>query len=83
MHHLPRRKPVNASRLTTALIHLDRLTRNVRLLQDQVGSRLLWPVIKGDAYGHGAPIVARHLRGLGYDTFGVADVEEAAALFAR
>lgn len=80
MHHLPRRKPVNASRLTTALIHLDRLTRNVRLLQDQVGSRLLWPVIKGDAYGHGAPIVARHLRGLGYDTFGVADVEEAAAL---
>lgn len=67
-------------RLTRAFIHLDRLTRNVRLLQQQVGDRALWPVIKGDAYGHGARLVARHLLGLGYHTFGVADVEEAAAL---
>jgi alanine racemase len=70
----------NASRLTRAFIHLDRLTHNLRLLQEQVGDRSLWPVIKGDAYGHGAPIVTRHLTRLGYDTFGVADVEEAMAL---
>ena len=70
----------DASRLTRAFIHLDRLTHNLRLLQEQVGKRSLWPVIKGNAYGHGAPIVARHLTRLGYDTFGVADVDEAIAL---
>ena len=69
-----------ASRLTRAFIHLDRLTRNVRLLQELAGERPLWPVIKGDAYGHGALVVARHLTHLGYRTVGVADLEEAAAL---
>lgn len=69
-----------ASRLTKAFVHLDRLTRNLRLLQAQVGTCAVWPVIKGDAYGHGAQIVARHLVGLGYRTVGVADLEEAAAL---
>ena len=70
----------SASRLTRAFIHLDRLTHNLRLLQQQVGKRSLWPVIKGDAYGHSAQIVARHLGRLGYDTFGVADVHEAVEL---
>jgi len=70
----------SASRLTRAFIHLDRLTHNLRLLQQQVGERALWPVIKGNAYGHGAQIVARHLVRLGYDTFGVADVHEAIEL---
>jgi len=67
-------------RLTRAFVHLDRLAHNIRLLQEQVGARALWPVVKADAYGHGAHIVTRHLMQLGYDTFGVADVEEAAAL---
>jgi len=70
----------SADRLTRAFIHLDRLTHNVRLLQNAVGHRSLWPVIKADAYGHGAEIVAHHLLRLGYNTFGVADVEEAVAL---
>jgi alanine racemase len=70
----------SASRLTRAFIHLDRLTHNVRLLQQQVGKRPLWPAIKGDAYGHGAQVVARHLVRLGCHTFGVADLEEAVAL---
>lgn len=69
-----------ASRLTRVFIHLDRLTRNLRLLQEQVGKRPLWPVIKGDAYGHGALTIARHLTRLGYRTFGVADLKEAATL---
>lgn len=68
------------NRLRQALIHLDRLTHNLRLLQVQVGERSLWPVIKANAYGHGAEIVARHLVCLGYRTMGVADVAEAAAL---
>lgn len=68
------------NRLRQALIHLDHLTHNLRLLQVQVGERSLWPVIKANAYGHGAEIVAHHLVCLGYRTMGVADVAEAAAL---
>jgi alanine racemase len=35
----------------------------------------VWPVVKGDAYGHGAQIVARRLVDLGWRTLGVADLE--------
>lgn len=68
------------NRLRQVLIHLDHLTHNVQLLQTQVGRRALWPVIKANAYGHDAELVARHLVHLGYHRLGVADVAEAAAL---
>jgi alanine racemase len=68
------------SRLTKVFIHLDRLTHNLRLLQELVGERAVWPVVKGDAYGHGAQIVARRLVDQGWRTLGVADLEEAVAL---
>jgi alanine racemase len=70
-----------AERLTRAFVHLDRLTRNLQMVRQQVGEDcLVWPVIKADAYGHGAALVAKHLVGAGYRTFGVADVEEAIKL---
>jgi alanine racemase len=72
--------PAQASRLTRAFLHLDRLTHNLRLLRELVGDKALWPVLKGDAYGHGASLVASHLTQLGYHTFCVADLEEAAGL---
>lgn len=65
---------------TRALIHLDRLTHNVRLLQDIVRGRPLWPAIKANAYGHGAEIVARHLVARGCNTLCVAHAPEALAL---
>ncbi len=71
---------LDTARLTKAVIHLDRITHNLSLLQRQVGTVALWPVIKANAYGHGAEIVARHVTNLGYRTLGVADVGEAAAL---
>jgi alanine racemase len=71
---------MNARRLTQATIHLERLTHNLRLLQAAAGARALWPVVKANAYGHGARLVARQLISLGCDTLGVADVAEAAAL---
>lgn len=71
---------LHTSRLTKVYLHLDRLSHNMRLLQKQVGERPLWPCIKANAYGHGAEIVAKHLKQLGYETFGVADVGEAVAL---
>ena len=68
------------SRLTKVYLFPDRLAHNMRLLQQQVGDRLLWPCIKANAYGHGVEIITDHLIRLGYDTFGVADVEEAVTL---
>jgi alanine racemase len=65
---------------TKAFIHLDNLTHNIRLLQVQVGAVPLWPVLKANAYGHDAFIVASHLVRLGYSTLCVADVDEAIAL---
>jgi alanine racemase len=70
----------DTARLTKAFLHLDRLSDNMQLLQQQAGQRPLWPCIKANAYGHGAGIVARHLLHLGYGTFGVADIGEAVAL---
>ena len=70
----------NATHLTRAYIHLDRLTHNVRLLQELVGRRPLWPAIKANGYGHGIEIVARHLVELGYDTLCVAHISEAITL---
>jgi len=69
-----------ASHLTRALIHVDRLAHNVRLLQELVGDRPLWPAIKADAYGHGARIVAQELVRLGYGTLCVAHAPEAIEL---
>ncbi|MDH5675787.1 MAG: alanine racemase [Myxococcales bacterium] len=63
-----------------ALIHLDRLDHNLALLAELAGGRPLWPAIKANAYGHGAELVARHLRGRGHGTFCVAHAAEAVAL---
>jgi alanine racemase len=71
---------VHPSRLTRALVFPDRLRHNLRLLQAQVGDIPLWPVLKANAYGHDARLVATQLVRLGYRTFGVADVAEAIAL---
>jgi alanine racemase len=65
---------------TEALIHLDRLTHNLGLLRELAGSARVWPVLKANAYGHGARLVARHLAGLGCDTLCVAHPAEAVAL---
>jgi alanine racemase len=74
---------VGGTRPTRAYVHLERLTHNVRLLHSEAGGAEVWPVVKADAYGHGADIVTRHLLGLGYRKFGVADVGEAVRLRER
>ena len=65
---------------STALIHLDRLSHNMALLQELVGEAQLWPAIKANAYGHGAKIVAHHLVESGFDILCVAHAAEASAL---
>jgi alanine racemase len=69
-----------ASHPTQVLVHLDRLTHNLRLLQDLAGGAEVWPVLKANAYGHGAALVARHLVGLGCRTLCVAHAAEAMEL---
>lgn len=38
------------------------------------------PILKGDAYGHGAPVVAAFLRSRGFPSLGVSSLEEALAI---
>ncbi len=70
----------HATRLTQAHIHLDRLAHNLRLIAGEAPGASIWPVVKANAYGHGAEIVARHLVESGHRTLCVADVAEAMEL---
>jgi len=62
-----------------ATVDLDRLSGNYRAVQAAVSVPLM-PVVKADAYGHGAARVGRHLEGLGAARLAVAFVEEGIAL---
>lgn len=66
--------------LTRAIIDLDHLTHNMKVLQKQAGKRPLFPAIKANAYGHDAEIIAKHLISLGYTTLCTAHLSEAAEL---
>jgi alanine racemase len=65
---------------TQALIHVDRLAANLRLLRELAEGTQVWPVLKANAYGHGAELVARQLVALGCTTLCVAHPSEALAL---
>ncbi len=62
-------------------ISLDAISQNVALLNTAVGvGHSLIAVVKDDAYGLGAPAVARHLAAQGVRFFAVATVQEALQL---
>lgn len=66
---------------THALIHLENLRHNIRLVRRHVGPQVrLCMAVKADAYGHGAPAVARVAEEEGIDCAGVARVGEGAEL---
>jgi alanine racemase len=75
-----RRAPGPPAPPSRAVIHLDRLEHNLRLLAELAGGRPVWPSVKANAYGHGAILVGRRLVELGCDTLCVAHAEEALAL---
>jgi alanine racemase len=62
-----------------ATVDLDRLAANYRAVQAASAVPIM-PVVKADAYGHGAARVGRHLESLGAQRLAVAYVEEAVAL---
>jgi alanine racemase len=65
---------------TTAWIDLDRIRDNFKALRSHAGALAVIPVLKADAYGHGAVAVARELEPLGPSMFAVAYAGEGVAL---
>ena len=60
-----------------AEINLDALEYNITQIRNKIGNDTgLMCVIKANAYGHGAVVLARELAAMGADSFAVATVEE-------
>ncbi len=69
------------TRPTRALVNLDCIAHNVRLIREAVGQRTgVMAVVKADGYGHGANPVARAALAAGASRLAVAIVEEGVAL---
>lgn len=67
-------------RKTTAVVDIRALRSNYHTLRKLVLDSFFCPMVKADAYGHGAAVVVRTLRDEGLRRFGVALIEEAVAL---
>ncbi|MDA4109147.1 alanine racemase [Mycobacterium holsaticum DSM 44478] len=63
-----------------AVVDLDAIAHNVRLLRERAGSAQVMAVVKADGYGHGATQVGRAALAAGATELGVATVGEAVAL---
>ncbi|UCD31514.1 MAG: alanine racemase [Desulfobacterales bacterium] len=63
-----------------AEINLHHLAHNVRAIQQRVFPSQIIPVVKADAYGHGAVIVTKRLVKEGFKYFAVAQFQEAMEL---
>ena len=64
----------------SAWIDLDRIRLNYRAIRSHAGAHAVIPVIKANAYGHGALAVARAIEPLAPAMFAVAYVEEGISL---
>ena len=63
-----------------AVVDLDAIASNYRVLARRVAPRPVYGVVKADAYGHGAAPVASRLAREGADRFAVANADEGVAL---
>lgn len=63
-----------------AVVDLDAIAHNIRVLREHAGSAALMAVVKADGYGHGAVQVARTALAAGAAELGVATVGEALEL---
>jgi alanine racemase len=77
----PRRAaPADAVRPTRAEVNLGALRKNLHVAKRAAKGAAVYAVLKADAYGHGAPAIARTLERAGVDGFAVALLEEAIEL---
>jgi alanine racemase len=65
---------------TCAEINLDNLAYNIRAIQQKVSPSRVIPVVKADAYGHGAIPVSKRLAREGFTMVAVSQLEEAMEL---
>ncbi|MCR5635664.1 MAG: alanine racemase [Clostridiales bacterium] len=63
-----------------AEIDLDAIKHNYKQIRSRIGNSKLMCVIKADAYGHGAVMLAKEYEKLGADFFAVSNLEEALQL---
>ena len=63
-----------------AVVDLDAVEHNVRLLREHAGAAQVMAVVKADGYGHGAIPVARAALAAGAAELGVATIDEALVL---
>ena len=68
---------MNRYRKTVAEIHLDNLYSNYKTISDMIPNKVVIPVVKANAYGHGALEVVEHLYNNGVTFFAVSLIEEA------
>ena len=67
-------------RRTWAEIDLDAIEYNLMNIRKITGGKRIIAVIKADAYGHGASVIARQYNRLGVNAFAVSNIDEAHAL---
>lgn len=67
-------------RSTIAEINLNNLRHNLKMMRNAAGTTEIMPVIKADAYGHGAVAIAKTLREENAEILGVAFADEAVKL---
>lgn len=60
-------------------IDLDAIEKNLKFLQEATQAQIV-PILKNDAYGHGAPVLAGFLQSKGIKLIGVSSVDEALAI---
>jgi len=66
--------------MAQAVVDLDAIANNIRVLREHAGSAEVMAVVKADGYGHGATRVSRAALAAGAAELGVATIDEALAL---
>jgi len=84
---MDKQKPGSSAReipletMTEALVSLEHLTRNTRLIRERIaGKARIMGIVKANAYGHNVHRVAETLEASGIEDFGVANIHEAIEL---
>jgi alanine racemase len=72
---------IPAENMTEAVVSIDNLAWNTRLIRDRVGEKTrIMGIVKANAYGHNVHRVAETLERVGIKDFGVANIHEAIEL---
>jgi len=71
------------SRRTYAVINVRNYLNNLRFFQEHCAPAKVMPVVKANAYGHGAVVLSKAAERMGIDFFAVAFLEEALILRER